>query len=351
VIQRPRLKENSMVEESISLREAYRRDDDGPARLLEFERRASDLQELLHQKQLALQASERRYRRLADATTDYIYAARIESGCVVETRHGPGCVAVTGYRSEEFSADPFLWYRMIVDEDRPLVDAHLRRLLEGEPGAIEHRIMRKDGRIRWVRNTPILERDSTGRVLSYDGLVHDVTERRLAEDALRASEQRYRQLFDAGGDAIYVHELRPDGIPGRFLEVNDAACRILGYTREELLAMSPNDINAPWHASEMAPVFARFAAGEPATFEREHISRDRRYISVEIHARTLEFRGVPALIALVRDITERKRAEHALRLTRLAMDRASDACHWVTRDARLVYVNDAACRSTSTPIW
>ncbi|MBN1609744.1 MAG: PAS domain S-box protein [Polyangiaceae bacterium] len=333
-----------MPEEPSPSRELDARDEDALARLVELERQASELRELLRQKESALEASERRYRRLADATTDYIYSARIEDGRVVETRHGPGCVAVTGYHSEEFSADPYLWYRMVAEEDRPSVDAHLRELLQGELSAIEHRIVRKDGQIRWVRNTPVIERDTAGRVLSYDGLVRDVTDRRLAEEALRASEQRYRQLFDAGGDAIYVHELRPGGIPGLFLEANDTACRSLGYRREELLGMGPKDINAPWDPASIAPIFARFATGEPATFERTHLTRDGRHIQVEIHARPFEFRGTPAIIALVRDISERKKAERALRLTRFAVEHASDACQWITRDARFSYVNEAASR-------
>jgi two-component system cell cycle sensor histidine kinase/response regulator CckA len=334
-----------MVEEPSSPPQQVMRGGDAGARLLELERQASELHELLRQRELAVEASERRYRRLADATTDYIYSARIQDGRVVETRHGPGCVAVTGYHSEEFSADPYLWYRMIAEEDRPAVDAHLRRLLQAEPSAIEHRIVRKDGQIRWVRNHPIVERDAAGRVLSYDGLVRDVTERRLAEDALRASEQHYRHLFDAGGDAIYVHELKPGGIPGRFLEVNDTACRTLGYSREELLGMGPQDINVAWERAAMEPVLARFAAGEPATFERTHLTRDGRQLHVEIHARPFEFRGTAAVIALVRDITERKHAERALRLTRFALEHASDPCYWITSDARLKYVNDAACRA------
>jgi two-component system cell cycle sensor histidine kinase/response regulator CckA len=334
-----------MVEEPRSPPEPDTPGDYGQARLLELERQASELRELLRQNELALEASERRCRRLADATTDYIYSARIEDGRVAETRHGPGCVAVTGYASEEFAADPYLWYRMIAEQDRPTVDEHLRQLLRGEPSAIEHRIMRKDGQIRWVRNTPIVERDASGHVLSYDGLVRDVTERRLAEDMLRDSEQRYRQLFDAAGDAVYVHELRPDGIPGRFLEVNDTACRSLGYSRDELLSLSPMEISASGERVAMEPIFSRLDSGEPATFERTHVTRDGRHLHVEIHARPFEFKGVPAVIALVRDITERKSAEQALRLTRFAVEHASDPCHWVSRDARLKYVNEAACRS------
>jgi two-component system, cell cycle sensor histidine kinase and response regulator CckA len=129
------------------------------------------------------------------------------------------------------------------------------------------------------------------------------------QEVLRASEQAYRELFDAGGDAVFVHELKPDGTPGRFLQVNETACRALGYTREELLAMTPAGINAPWSDPELESIKARFRAGQPATFERVHISRSGQRISVEIRTRMFTFRGAPAVIALVRDITERRRSE------------------------------------------
>jgi PAS domain S-box-containing protein len=135
----------------------------------------------------SLRESEERYRRITAAVSDYIYTVRVEPGGPVETWHGPGCVAVTGYASAEFAADPELWIRMVDEADRDAVRAQARRVQAGEETPpLEHRITRKDGAKRWVRNTPVLHRDAQGRVLSYDGLIRDVTERRLAEDALRS---------------------------------------------------------------------------------------------------------------------------------------------------------------------
>jgi two-component system cell cycle sensor histidine kinase/response regulator CckA len=309
------------------------------------ERERESLCARLERAEEALRDAEQRYQRLAEATTDYIYTAKVAEGRVVATRHGPGCIAVTGYSSEEFAADPFLWYRMIVPEDRPAVEAQAERILGGETKAIEHRITRKDGLVRSVRNTPVLERDAGGKLVGYDGLVQDVTARREAEEALRESEQKYRQIFDAGGDAVFVHELRLDGNPGQFLEVNDTACWQLGYSREELLAMAAAEINAPWSMAEITPILAKYAAGHSATFERVHVARDGREIPVEIHARPFVFRGRPAVIALVRDISERKQTERALRFAQYALDHTADAGFWIDRTGRFFYVNQAACDS------
>ena len=132
-----------------------------------------------------IRESELRYRHLIEAVTDYIFTVRIESGRVAETVHGPGCEGITGYTSGDFAADPGLWLRMIVMEDRTAVFDQSREILaRKEAPAIEHRIIRKDGVVRWVRNTPVLRHDPQGRLVAYDGLIQDITERRRADEAL-----------------------------------------------------------------------------------------------------------------------------------------------------------------------
>ena len=99
--------------------------------------------------QRALRESEKRYRRITEAITDYMFTVKMVDGHPAETRHGPTCEAVTGYTSEEFDADPFLWIRMVPAEDQDIVRAQASETLSGhDPGPIEHRIIRKDGQIR-----------------------------------------------------------------------------------------------------------------------------------------------------------------------------------------------------------
>ncbi len=140
----------------------------------------------------SLRESEERYRRISAAVTDYIYTVRVEGTRAVATLHGPGCVVITGYGSEDFAADPDLWIRMVNEADREAVREQARQVLRGEDvPPLEHRIARKDGAERWVRSTVVPHRDATGRLLFYDGLIQDVTERKLVEEVLRA---RTRQL-------------------------------------------------------------------------------------------------------------------------------------------------------------
>ena len=145
----------------------------------------------LKQAQDVLRESEERYRRITEAITDYIYTVRIQDGSAVETVHGAACEAVTAYTPENFSADPYLWIQMVHDDDREAVEKQAALVLSGvkaEP--IEHRIIRKDGAVRWVRNTPVSNFDSDGGLLSYDGLIQDITERKQAEEALRKAHDQ-----------------------------------------------------------------------------------------------------------------------------------------------------------------
>ena len=132
----------------------------------------------------AVRESEERYRRITEAVTDYIFTVRIEGGHPVETVHGPACVAVTGYTSEDFASDPYLWIRMVHEADRQSVQKQAGGVLSRQDvPPIEHRILRKDGVIRWVTNTLVPNYDTQGNLLSYDGLIRDIHERKEAEEA------------------------------------------------------------------------------------------------------------------------------------------------------------------------
>lgn len=142
----------------------------------------------------ALKKSEERYQRITDAVTDYIFTVYIENGHPVETVHGSACVAVTGYTTEDYASDPALWIRMVHEEDREIVLDQANRILSGQDiQPIGHRILRKDGVIRWVQNTLVPHYDTQGRLLSYDGLIKDITERKQAEEEIRRLNEELEQ--------------------------------------------------------------------------------------------------------------------------------------------------------------
>ena len=142
-----------------------------------------------------IDSDEQRYYRLIHYLTDYIYTVKIEKGKAIDTYHGPGCVAVTGYASEDYDNDPELWYRMVHPDDRAAVLEQAVKALGGHNvKPLEHRIIHRDGSIRWVKNSIVLSKDEFGNVLYYDGLINDITELKKAEE-LAASKQQ--QLIQA----------------------------------------------------------------------------------------------------------------------------------------------------------
>lgn len=138
---------------------------------------------------------------------------------------------------------------------------------------------------------------------------HDITERLGYQKALEQSEARWRQLFNASNDSVFVHDPGSAAAPGRIIEVNDVACALLGYTRDELLAMSIADIDDPASIADGDSVEAQLREHGRALFERRHMAKDGRRIPVEINAQVFEMEGHEAIISVARDITERKRAE------------------------------------------
>lgn len=257
----------------------------------------------------AVAESEESYRRITNAVTDYIYTVRTAWGEPAETIHGPACAAVTGFTPEDFACDPYLWINMVHGEDRQSVRDQAMSVLNGKAYPFEHRITRKDGTVRWVRNTPVPHYDEQGRLISYDGLIQDITEKRMVEDALRASEERYRNIFENAVEGIF--QSTPEG---RFLHVNPAMARFYGYGSPRELIDSITDIQDqiyvnPADRQRFKDHLEQYGAIE--RFESERYSKDGTTVWTSVNAhvvrdasgKTLYYEGTSI------DISERKKAE------------------------------------------
>ncbi len=259
-------------------------------------------EQLLEARVRELRESEERYKRIKEAVSDYIYTVRIENGIAAGTKHGPGCYAITGYHEEEFDQNPFLWLDMVPPADRDRVIEQARRAAAGEEvSSIEHEIVRKDGRLRWVSNTPVLHRNEHGAVLRYDGLIHDITERKLAEEKVRQSHRRYQELVDHASDGIFT--LNADGA---FSFVNAGICEMLGYSAEELLRLHILDTHPDELRNEGSQRLDLVRQKGMAQFESLMKRKDGSVLTVEASCWKSE---EGQLQAIVRDITERKKAE------------------------------------------
>jgi len=165
---------------------------------------------------------ENRYEKLINYLTDYIYTVTINDGVAVDTYHGPGCVSVTGYTSEDYKKDPELWYRMVHNLDRENVLKQAQLALAGEEvNALEHRIIHRDGSIRWVRNKIVVTKDGGGYPITYDGLINDITQLKKASAAAAVRDKQLKQADKMASLGILVagiaHEINN---PNNFILLN-----------------------------------------------------------------------------------------------------------------------------------
>ena len=138
----------------------------------------------------ALRESEERYRLLIEGLPTYVYSVVMKDGKADSTLHGVGCVRVTGYTAEEYARNPNLWISMVHPEDRDMVIAFAATPVgAGEGKSIEHRIINKNGQLRWVRNTIVHHYNPEGDLVRYDGLVEDITDRKHSEEVRREGEK------------------------------------------------------------------------------------------------------------------------------------------------------------------
>lgn len=185
------------------------------------------------QAEAAWQASEERYKRLLGSVTDYIYTVSIQNGRPIATSHGPNCQAVTGYSWQEYEANPLLWYQMIHPDDRQTVLNQSAQIIAGGAATpLEHRIIHKDGSIRWVKNTPVLRTDETGQVIAYDGLITDITERKQLEEQLALLHQVGQELTRLRDEKAILKEV-VEAIK-TVLQCEGAGCGLINDTTREL---------------------------------------------------------------------------------------------------------------------
>ncbi|MBI4683381.1 MAG: PAS domain S-box protein [Nitrospirae bacterium] len=259
-----------------------------------------------------LRNSEERYRRITEAITDYIYTVRVENGRSVDTRHSEACFAVTGYTSREFAQDPYLWIRMVLEEDHDLVRKQAEQVLSGQtPQTIEHRIVRKDSVVRWVESIIVPYKNASGALISYDGIVRDISERRKAEEALQESEERLRTIFDNSPVGISVASAE-----GKLVRTNPAFRKMLGYTEDELV----RDFADITHRDDLEKNMRMFK--EMVYGKRNHYWLEKRYIRKDggilwAHTTVTAIRDHKGAFkynfAIIEDMTERKKLEDQLR--------------------------------------
>ncbi len=163
------------------------------------------------------------------------------------------------------------------------------------------------------------------------------------------SEQRYMQLFESNNDALFVVEIDEISGPGKFIDVNEAMCRRLGYSKKALLQMTPVDINVPGMEVELQACVAHVLAHNGHLFETVHVTREGREIAVEINIRVLDGQNKLLFIGCARDVTQRRKAHAAqieakeweMEKLSSALEQTADSIMITDRYGVIEYVNPA----------
>jgi PAS domain S-box-containing protein len=258
---------------------------------------------------LALKNCERRYDELLRAVTDYTYTVTIENGVVVKTKHSPACISVTGFSSEEYDSQPYLWLDMIHVEDRDLVLKQTSDILSGhDSSVIEHRIYHKDGSVRWVQNTIVRRYNINNQVYAYDGLIRDITKRKRAETALQASEAELEAIIEDSAAGITVSDLN-----GKILRTNPAHRKIFGYSSDELKTMTFSDFTHPDDVGMHQASYDRLLSGEIDHFSmsKRFVHKDGHIVWTQVAVSLVRDKNNKPLfvVGIVEDITDRKQGE------------------------------------------
>ncbi len=246
---------------------------------------------------------EERFRQVADNIREVIFMADVVTDRIVlvnrayETVWGRSCASLYEDRRTFLDSVP--------PEDRGAVIEHMQRAARGEePDAVEYRVIRPDGSVRWVmtHSTPVV--DASGRVCRAIGIVQDVTDRKRAQESLAESERRFRKLIEAsfGGISIAVDGIIRDASPGY--------AALFGVPLERVVGRAVTDFVAE---ESLADVRRRITGQIEGSYEYVGRREDGRRIALEATARNHVIDGRPGRIAAVRDITEKRALEEQVR--------------------------------------
>ncbi|HBL61937.1 MAG TPA: hypothetical protein DDZ80_27060, partial [Cyanobacteria bacterium UBA8803] len=255
------------------------------------------------------------------ATERLQYLLRYSPAVIFSCKAGPdygytfiseNVMAILGCQAREFIENADFWVSKIHPEDIEGVFAELPNLVEKKYHSHEYRFLHQDGKYRWLYEQLRLVEDGAGNPIECVGYWVDISDRKQAEEKLRLSEKRYRELFEGSVDGIAFVDLQD-----RFVDCNASYQKMLGYSLDELQQKQYSEITpVKWQAREVEIIHKQvLVRGYSDTYEKEYIRKDGTVFPVEIRSYCLKNEaGLTEMMwAIVRDISDRKQTEAALR--------------------------------------
>ncbi|MCF8381972.1 MAG: PAS domain S-box protein [Chlorobium sp.] len=289
--------------------------------------------------EIRLRESEEKYRTLVEQSIQGMIISRDNPPRICFA--SKPMEAIIGYTPQElmnFSSAELL--DIVHSDDRESYYKAFRDRLSGRLQQIrrEFRMVHKNGQVRWV--------ELSGTTILYEGypatqtVMVDITERKHAEKELLESGEKLKKLFDNIRDGLFVHPVSDSGVHGVFEMVNRSASEILGYTEQELLGMTPEDIYAPvFPGAGISREMSLLDQQGSQIFEAVHVHKNGARIPVEVRTSRIELSGSEFTISTVRDITGRKRSDEELKKIATALQQSPTVVVMMNAAAEVEYVN------------
>jgi|GEM_PF-4989942 len=263
------------------------------------------------QVQQDLREKEERLRALVENIPGMAYRCELEPPWRM-LQISDAALAITGFAAEDFLAGRVDLDLLILAEDRPLVEREVAAAVaEHRAYLLEYRLRHRDGQVRWVFDKGRAFHALQGDPLFLDGVILDITDRKLAEAARRLSEEKFSKAFKASPVWVSITSLED----GRFLEVNDAFSQVTGYSRQEAVGKTSFDLGF-WinPENDRQPALELFRRqGFFRNLETRMRFKDGRVHDMLWSVDPIDYEGQTCFLNVLNDVTELKQAEAALR--------------------------------------
>jgi PAS domain S-box-containing protein len=286
----------------------------------------------------ALRESEEKFRLITDSIDEVFWMADVEIGLMLYVSRS--FERIWGRTPESLYKNPKSFLDAIHEDDRCRVMADYDLKKMGQPIEHEYRIIHPNGNIRhiWDRGFPVM--NEKGEISGYAGIATDITERMLADKRLRESEEKYREVVELAGDGIFLLDSE-----GRFEVMNPKTCEMLGYAEEELRRISILDTYPDELRDVARDRLSSLQSGTSLRFERPMKRKDGKVFLIEATTtRTSDGR----LLAIIHDITERKRTELALQESeakyRALTEKMNDVIWTTDLNFQITYISPSITR-------
>ncbi|WP_440948503.1 PAS domain S-box protein [Methanosarcina sp. T3] len=235
-----------------------------------------------------------------------IFIRKAEAGFPVEFTSAN--VSGFGYEPADFRAGKILYADIIHPED--LEAFNFGVISNSERGitdyTLEYRILTKNGEVRRVEDRTLIQYGKNGRISRYIGIVSDINIRRELAEKLEQEKQKFSSLLNASRSLIIIMDRQ-----GKFLETNEKACESLGYGKEELLKLSPGNIDTRYGNQFSRQVKKIYQKGK-IVFETSYLKKDGTLIPVEVEAQVMDYEGRSTVLTVASDISEQKQIKRDL---------------------------------------